>query len=78
MFASYFTKSLNSYDQFVFVLLSPVTICSTVEPFPDNTYLIEAGRLPLEFESSFHVLLTFTEILSSGTLNVFTTLNPAL
>ena len=66
------------YDQFSSVVLFPVTTCSTGVVPPFNTYLIDVGllALALELSSQFFVTVTFT--FSSGTLNVFVTVNPAL
>ena len=73
----YFGKSVNLYDQSSFVLVFPVTVCSFVKPFPDNTYLMLAGLLLFTFELSSQTLFTCTSILSFGTVNVFVTFNPA-
>ena len=74
--ASYFGKSVNLYDQFSFVVVFPVTVCSFVKPLPDNTYLIDVGLLPFAFELSSQTLFTCTSIFSYGTVNVFVTFNP--
>ena len=62
------------YDQFSSVVLFPVTTCSTGVTPP----LIDVGLLEFasELSSQFFVTATFT--FSSGTLNVFVTVNPAL
>ena len=53
------------------MLVFPVTVCSFVKVFPDNTYLIDVGLLALAFELSSQTLFTCTSILSFGTVNVF-------
>ena len=76
--ALYFGKFVNLYDQSAFVVVFPVTICVLSLSPPFNTYLILVGLLLFAFELSSQTLFTCTSTFSSGTSNVFATLNPAL
>ena len=75
-FESYFAKFSNVYDQFSSVVLFPLTTFSIGVAPPFKMYLIELGLLPFALLLSTHVFVAVTFTLSSGTLNVFVTLNP--
>ena len=69
--SSYFAKLVNLYPQPSFVVVFPVTTCSSGVLPPFSTYLIDVGLLPFSFELSSQILFTCTSIFSSGTVNVF-------
>ena len=73
--SSYFARLVNLYPQPSFVVLFPVTTCSTGVFPPFNTYLMLVGLLAFAFELSSQTLFTCTSIFSSGTVNVFVNKN---
>ena len=76
--ALYFGKFVNLYDQSALLFTFPLTTCSTGAAPPFKMYLIDNGLFVFAFESSSQTLFTCTSTFSSGTSNVFATLNPAL
>ena len=66
------------YDQFSSVVVFPDTTCSTGAVPPFNIYLMFVGLFTFTFELSSQFFVTATFTFSSGTLNVFVTVNPAL
>ena len=74
----YFGRFANMYDQFSSVVVFPDTTCSTEVVPPFNTYLMLVGLFPFTFELSSQFFVTATFTFSSGTLNVFVTVNPDL
>ena len=76
--ALYFGKFVNLYDQSALLFVFPVTTCSTGVAPPFNTYLMLVGLFVFALFSSSQTLFTCTSTFSSGTSNVFATLNPDL
>ena len=77
--SSYFARPVNVCVQSASVVSCPATTFSdtTVSLF-FNTYLIETGLFLFALFESFHVLLTFTLILSVDCVNVLVIVFPTI